>query len=113
MSNPLTMFHEKAKEANPWSMTRVVAFMFAVTYCVTLYVYGTKAFAINWPFAVLGVCTLGAVPLQGMLTYLQNWIASAPGRALTAKLLEKVIPGAGSTVASTVLSSITTTPADK
>jgi hypothetical protein len=111
MSNPFSMFTEKQGSGAPLSMTRVVAFLFAVTYCVTLYTYGKKAFAINWPFAALGICTLLAVPLQAIFGWLQHWLASRPGNALLAKLVEKFLPGAGSTVASTVSSTVTTTPA--
>ncbi len=104
MSNPLSIFHDKDSVGNPWSMTRTVAFMFALTFCFTLYKYADKGVVITWPFTMLGFAILGAVPLVGMLTYLQHWIASRPGNALLAKLVEKFMPGVTSTVSSSVTS---------
>jgi predicted Co/Zn/Cd cation transporter (cation efflux family) len=113
MINPFSMFTEKQGAGTPLSMTRVVAFVFAITYCIALTTYAQKAFAINWPFAALGIITLLAVPLQSIFTYLREYIASTPGRALLAQAIEHFVPGPiGTTVASTVertSSRITTT----
>lgn len=108
MSNPLSMFHDKQTPGAPLSMTRVVAFLFAITYCLALHTYATKAFAINWPFAAIGVCTLLAVPLQAIFTYLQQWLTTRPGSAMIEKLVDKFLPGSGAMVASTISSTVTT-----
>jgi len=101
MTSPLSMFTEKQADGpsggspggTPLSMTRVVAFIFAITYCIALTTYSRKAFAINWPFAALGIITLLAVPLQAIFTYLREYIASGPGRDLLAKAIERFAPG--------------------
>ncbi len=111
MNNPLSIFHDKDAPGSPWSMTRFTVFMFAVTFCFTLYKYADKAVAITWPFTMLGFAILGAVPLIGMLSYLQHWIASRPGNALLATLVDKFAPGIGSTVSSTTSSTMISTQA--
>jgi hypothetical protein len=58
------MFREKGDDARERvSMTRVVAFMFAVVACKALW----DGAGIGWPFAWLATVTLLAVPLQALL----------------------------------------------
>lgn len=87
MSNPLSMFHDDDGE---WSMTRVVALLFALTYCLALARYALKAHEISWPFCALGVVTLLAVPLQALFRYIQEWFSSSPGQKLLGALMAKV-----------------------
>lgn len=93
MTNPLSMFHEKGAETERWSMTRVVAFLFAITICSALLLYARGAHEISWPFAVVAIVTLLAVPLQALCRYLQQWIASSPGQAVIKQLAEKFLHG--------------------
>lgn len=86
------MFHEKVHDGHPWSMTRVVAFLFALTQCTSMLLYAWRGHEIAWPFCVLGVVTLLAVPLQALFKYLQVWFTSSPGQRLLRDLLAKVSP---------------------
>lgn len=82
-------------------MTRVTAFAFAVVYLSALGTYAYRAKEINWPFAVLGVVTLLAVPIQALFAYLQRWLVSQPGQELLATAVHKVeesIMGGAATV---------------
>lgn len=99
--NPLSMFKEKDGQNDVLSMTRVVAFLFAVTYCYSLVLYAKKGAEFGWPFCVLGVVVTLAVPLQAMFKYLQLWLATSPGQAVLRDLLSKL--------SGTVLSSVPTT----
>jgi hypothetical protein len=74
-------------------MTRVVAFLFALTVCSALLIYAWRAHDLNWPFAAVAIVTLLAVPLQALCRYLQQWIASSPGQAVIEKLTEKFLHG--------------------
>ena len=102
MSNPLSMFHEKVEEKETWSMTRVVAFLFAGTYCYATVRYSMGAKDINWPWCALGVVTLLAVPLQALFRYVQEWFSSSPGQKLLGALLEKVTTMAAGSTSTTV-----------
>lgn len=90
--NPLTMFSEKDStySASHFSMTRVVAFMFAATYCYVLIRNSVNAHAIGWPFCLLGVAALLAVPLQSLFKQLQSWVMTPPGKKVVEALLSKV-----------------------
>jgi drug/metabolite transporter (DMT)-like permease len=107
----LTMFHDKNAPNAPFSMTRVVAFLFTLVFLLTLWTYANKAIPINWPFATLGCVVLLAIPIQAIFAYLQKYIETKSGRALLDKLVQNFVPAASSTVASTVSSTVTTTPA--
>jgi hypothetical protein len=91
MSNPLSMFHEKqADGTNPWSMTRVVAFMFAwgVLYAQTL--YARKGVPINMPFTIIACVTVLAVPLQGLVNTIRAYLDSKDGRELMKTAMHKI-----------------------
>lgn len=91
----MSMFKEKDCEGKGeahWSMTRVVAFLAAMTLNYALIIMSTKDHVhdIAWPFCVMYVVTLLAVPLQMLFKFLQAWFTSAPGKALLKSVLEKV-----------------------
>lgn len=110
MTNPLTMFHEKGLKGQAVSMTRVIAALFAATYCYVLVRNSANAHLIGWPFCVLGVVTLLAVPLQALFVYLQVWFTSSPGQKLLHELLAKVAPAlAPNTTATTATTATSTT----
>jgi hypothetical protein len=93
MIHPLSMFMEKeAGMAKAFSMTRLVAFMFAFTYCAVLFKNEENAHLIGWPFCSLGVVIVLAVPLQCLFKYLQVWFTSSPGQKLLRELLAKISP---------------------
>src|SRR6185295_9925890 len=114
MINPLSMFSEKDGTARgAFSMTRLVAFLFATTYCYVLIKNAANAHVIGWPFCTLGVVVVLAVPLQSLFKYLQVWFTSSPGQKLLHVLLAKVAPTLGAlapnTTATTETSTATTT----
>jgi hypothetical protein len=114
MINPFSMFMEKDGTARPFfSMTRVVAFLFAITYCVVLYKNENNAHLIGWPFCSLGVVIVLAVPLQALFKYLQVWFTSSPGQKLLRDLLAKISPSIGqpNTTATIETKATTTTTA--
>lgn len=91
----LSMFKEKdcdGAELPHWSMTRVVAFISACTVNAALGVmsYKDHVHDIAWPFCVMYVIVLLAVPLQMLFKFLQVWFTSAPGKVLLKAVLEKV-----------------------
>ena len=89
----LSMFHD-ADGSGEWSMTRVVAFMFAIVVCFGIARMGMQdqLHQVGWPFVALGVITLVAVPVQAMFRMIEQYLKSKPG----AKLLEELIKkGAG------------------
>ncbi len=91
MSNPLSIFHEKqADGTNPWSMTRMVAFMFAwgVLYSQTL--YARKGVPINWPFAFVSAVTIVAVPLQALVNTIRAYLDSKDGRELMKTAMHRI-----------------------
>jgi hypothetical protein len=84
-------FEEKA--GGGFSMSRLIAFGFAVTYCyaLTLVARNTGPSTImGWPYACLGIVVVMAVPLQALFKTLQSWFATEPGKALIQTLLGKV-----------------------
>jgi hypothetical protein len=105
-------FEEKPKGSGI-SMSRVIAFMFAVTYCYSLVLLARGGHEpAGWPFACLGIVTVMVVPLQALFKTVQAWLASAPGKALLQKAIEKfagsVVPGLGTTLTTT--STVATNP---
>lgn len=78
------MFSEKV--GGGVSMTRCIAFGFAITHCIALLLLTFRGHDIGWPMATLGVCNLLSVPLQRLF-------ASKLGKELTEKLLARI--GAG------------------
>lgn len=89
----LTMFKEKDTGDRPvWSMTRVVAFLAAMTLNYAIVVMSRKDHVhdIAWPFCVMYVVTLLAVPLQMMFKLLQAWFTSNPGKQLLKTVLQGV-----------------------
>jgi hypothetical protein len=99
MTSPLTMFHD---DDGAWSMTRVVAFVFALTYCAATFRYASGGKEINWPWCALGVVTLLAVPLQALFRYIQEWFSSSPGQKLLGALMEKVTTVVAGSTSTTV-----------
>lgn len=95
------------------SMTRVVAFLFAVVFCTTLLLSArTTATSMGWPFSTLGIVVVLAVPLQALFKSLQTWLATPPGKKLIGTLIEKVAtaplsfsPGGGATSVTTTVES--------
>ena len=96
------MFHEKTAGGDVWSMTRIVAFLFAGTYCYATIRYAALGKDINWPWCALGVVTLLTVPLQALFKYLQEWFSSSPGQKLLGALMEKVTTMAAGSTSTTV-----------
>lgn len=86
----LTAFREKSSTGEHWSMTRTVAFMFAIAFVAAMETYAFRGKEINMAFAVLGCVTLLAVPLQGLFTFLGQWIASREGRDLLTTAIHKI-----------------------
>lgn len=106
MWQPFTMFAEKdSAGVTAWSMTRVVAFLFALTFCSSMIFYALKASAIGWPFCVLGVVTVLAVPLQAMAKAIQAYLTTRQGQKLIGALLEKA---SGSVLSTAPITSVTT-----
>ncbi len=71
-------------------MTRVTAFLFALCYLTAMMIFAFRAKELNWPFAVLGVVVLLAVPLQSLFSFLGQWISSKEGRDLLTTAVHKV-----------------------
>lgn len=90
MTSISSAFKDKNAEGQHYSMTRVTAFFFAVVYLSALATYAYRAKEINWPFAVLGVVTLLAVPIQALFGFLGQWISSREGRELLSTAVHKV-----------------------
>jgi hypothetical protein len=115
MIHPLSMFMEKdTGSMKVFSMTRLVAFIFAVTYCFVMYKNAANAHLIGWPFCALGVVIVLAVPLQTLFKYLQTWFTSSPGQRLLRDLLAKFAPSLGlpaNTTVRTETTAATTTTA--
>jgi hypothetical protein len=107
MWQPLTMFTER-KEAGELSMTRVIAWMFAVTYCFVLVKNASNAHAIGWPFCALGVVTVLAVPLQSLFKSLQRWVSTPPGKKAVEMLLSKLSSASLGAIPSTTATTVTT-----
>lgn len=84
------MFREKYADGDHLSMTRVVAFLFAVVFLASLGAYAYRGKDIGWPFVTLGVVTLLAVPIQAIFAFLQQWVSSREGRDLLTTLTHKV-----------------------
>ena len=70
-------FSEKTHEGFIASMTRVVALLFAVVYCAALLRYASVGQDIGWPFALLGIAVLLAVPLQALFRHRQDAVELA------------------------------------
>lgn len=92
MIHPLSMLFEKGdpREQPRFSMTRLVALMFAATVCWAIVLYAKGAHDLTWPFATVAIVTLLAVPLQALCKYLQQWLSTSPGQAVLASLAEKL-----------------------
>ena len=78
------------------SMSRVIALMFAITYCysLTLAARNTGPTSIvGWPFSCLGIVVVMSVPLQSLFKTLVSWFATAPGKALIQTLVTKATAG--------------------
>lgn len=107
-------FEEKPKGSGI-SMSRLIAFGFAVTYCyaLTLVARNTGPSTImGWPYACLGIVVVLAVPLQALFKTLQSWFATASGKELIASLLGKATSGLATKMTATVESGPVLTKAD-
>lgn len=74
------------------SMTRLVAWMFAVTVCYAIIRMASQDHAhdMGWPFVALGICTLLAVPLQAFFRFLNSYIKTRPGAAMLNQVAKKI-----------------------
>ena len=89
--NPFAMFEEKPVGSGI-SMSRVIALMFAVTYCyaLTLVARNTGPSTImGWPYACLGIVVVMSIPLQSLFRTIVSWFATPPGKALMQTLIGK------------------------
>lgn len=102
MSSPFSAFHD---DDGAWSMTRTIAFVFAIVVSSAIIIYACKVHEIGWPLTMLGISAMFAVPIQAFFRYLQEWFSSSPGQKLLGSLLSKVT---GST-----FSSVTTTHSEE
>lgn len=93
MSSPLSAFHD---DDGQWSMTRTVAFIFALTICYAIVLYARASHEIGWPFTTLGIAVIFAVPIQAAFRYLQEWFSSSPGQMIMRTLLSKAAAATGS-----------------
>jgi hypothetical protein len=108
------MFKEKEDgKALHWSMTRVVAFIAAMTlnYALIVMSVHNHVHDIAWPFCVMYIVTLLAVPIMVLFKFLQALFASAPGKVLAKKVFDmlevqasKIGVGGSSVPSSTVTS---------
>lgn len=75
------------------SMTRLVAFMFAVVICmgITRMSVQNQLHAIGWPFAAVAITTMLAVPLQALFKTLGEWFKSKPGAELVKKIANAAV----------------------
>ena len=114
MSNPISMFYDEpnADGVREWSMTRVVAFMMAVSYCWVMNKNATNAHLMGYPFMWLGIIILMAVPFKMLFTYIQEWFSSSPGQKLLLTLMAK-FSGATLDNTSTTVETKIATHADK
>ncbi len=74
----LSMFKEKdceGKQEATWSMTRVIAFISGLSVNAVLMVmsYHNHVHDIAWPFCVMYVIVVLAVPIQMLFKFLQAW----------------------------------------
>ena len=120
----LSMFKEKEEgKALHWSMTRVVAFLAAMTLNYAILVMAAKDHVhdIAWPFCVMYIVTLLAVPIMVMFKFLQVWFTSAPAKQLLKKVLAGIevkasdlgLSGGGGTQSQTVEVKTTTGGGDQ
>jgi hypothetical protein len=90
----LSMFKEKDTTGGVlhWSMTRVVAFLAALSMNFALITMAKKDHVhdIAWPFCFMYIVVLLAVPIQVMFKFLQAWFGTSPGQALLKQVLEEV-----------------------
>jgi hypothetical protein len=90
----LSMFKEKDSEkgAAHWSMTRVVAFLAAITLNYALIIMANKDHVhdIAWPFCLMYIVTLLAVPVQALFKMIQVYLTTSPGQTLLKSALKKV-----------------------
>lgn len=86
-----TMFCDEpnADGTRDFSMTRVVAFIMGVSYCIVMLLNAKNAHLSGWPWAFLGIAIMLAVPLKMLFTYLQEWFTSSPGQKLLLTMLAK------------------------
>ena len=107
MSNPFSMFYDEpdAHGVRDWSMTRVVAFLFTVTYCTVLWKNASNTHLMGYPFMWLGIVTLLAVPIKMLFSSLQEWFSLSPGQKLMTTMLAKftgiVLDGGATTTTTT------------
>jgi hypothetical protein len=92
----LSMFKEKdgdGKETTSWSMTRVVAFLAALTLNSALIVmaHDNHAHDIAWPFAWMYIVTLMAIPIKELCKMIQTALNTAPGQKLLKTMVANTI----------------------
>lgn len=94
----LSMFKEKeAGQALHWSMTRVIAFISAVTMNFALVTMArlNHVHDIAWPFCWMYVITLLAVPIMVMFKFLQVWFTTGPGQTLLKQVITRIEAAGG------------------
>lgn len=96
----LSMFKEKdceGRHTSCWSMTRVVAFISAVVLNGVLFTMARNNHVhdIAWPFCVMFVVTLLAVPIQSLFKMVQAWLNTGPGKKLLNSMIEKATVAIG------------------
>lgn len=86
-------FEEKPKGSGI-SMTRVIAAMFAVTYCHSLLLVARASVpstVMGWPFAALGIVIVLSIPIMALFKSLQSWLSTDPGKKFVTDLMTKVV----------------------
>lgn len=112
----MSMFKEKdceGRHTSCWSMTRVVAFISAVVLNGVLFTMAKNNHVhdIAWPFCVMFVVTLLAVPIQSLFKMVQAWLNTGPGKKLLNSMIESAVVhiGGATSSSSSGAASVTTT----
>jgi uncharacterized membrane protein len=103
----ISMFMEKdcdGRHTSCWSMTRVVAFISALVLNGVLFTMAKNNHVhdIAWPFCVMFVVTLLAVPIQNLFKMIHAWLNTIQGKKLVNSLIEKAVVAIGITPSPTV-----------
>lgn len=89
--NIFSMFHEKddlGRSTKDWSMTRVVVFMFACTFCGTVIRFGFEH--VSWAVACVMMVDMLALPIIWLFDSLSSWFSTPSGKLLIEKALALV-----------------------
>lgn len=114
------IFRRVAEAFEEWdgytSMTRVVAWIFAVVLSISLLVLAFRdhLHEAGWPVAAMVVACIFAVPVQALFKALVEWSKTHAGKKLLDKLISKVSGSDSLTISSdspTISTQTTVTPA--